>query len=146
MVQPTKFRVLAEVFDQVEISGLVLITHDPTHMRPPEAALQGRMHIFFLIGIPVMMAMKSRPPKWSLLQSGAADPCQEELEGTTGAVRAMREISMISGGDTEHADGIQSGAQRNRFPGNFDPESSEASGVHPKKGQVHNPVDAIADR
>jgi hypothetical protein len=38
------------------------------------------MHIFLLIGMLMMMPMMRSPPERTLLQSRAADPCQDELK------------------------------------------------------------------
>src|SRR5262249_12134297 len=88
-VQPAQLGKSGKVADVVEARGVVLIRDDPAHVGPEEAEQCGRVQVVFLVGIAVVMAMMSSPPKNALLRGSHSHESDEELERKTGLKGAV---------------------------------------------------------
>src|ERR1700742_260109 len=95
-------------------------------MSPPEPALARGMHIVWLIGVLMMVPMMRCPPQRTLLHGGTTDPRQHELKPAAGFVTAMRKVTMVRPGDTEHANHVHGQAKTGCLPTDAGPEGSEA--------------------
>ena len=67
-IQPAQLGKLAEVLDEAPIVGVIFVGDDPADMRPPEAALPGRVDVALVIRVAVMIAVVCRPPENTLLR------------------------------------------------------------------------------
>jgi hypothetical protein len=86
------------------------------------------------------MAMMRRPPEWPVLQTARAGHGHDELEGTAGLVRAVREVAVEEGGDREHPERVEGDAEGDRHPADTDPQCHETTQVNADECDVQKEV------
>ena len=74
--------------------------------------------------------MLGGPPQHALLRRRLRKHREHELEYAAGRIGAMREVAMVAGADTEHAQPIERYANRDRLPRDAGPERRDAGEVH----------------
>src|SRR4051812_23216200 len=87
---------------------------DPSHVRPPHAALHGRVNIARAIGVAMMIAMVGNPAQWPELERRRAEECEQKLNRTVRLKRAMGEQTMKADGDAKAPRQRQTGHKQPR--------------------------------
>src|SRR5215469_3989506 len=90
VVQPHEFGISCKVLNQAKVCFVMSVAQKPANMRPPQSTVRGRMSIFRLVRVLMMMAMVGCPPKRTLLHCQAAHKCKTELKETAGLERLVR--------------------------------------------------------
>src|SRR5215831_10553173 len=83
-VQPDELGISGKVLNQAKVCFVISVRKEPANMRPPQSTLCGRMGIFRLVCMVMVMPMVSRPPEWPLLHCQAAHEGKNELKGPAG--------------------------------------------------------------
>ena len=112
----------------------VLGVEDPADVRVEEAAMQRRMHVLLLVGVPVVMAVQRRPPEDGLLRRAHREQRQDELPGPRGLERAVGEVAMVARRDAEHADHVQPEGEQDGRQRDAGPEGGERHQVDDHEG------------
>lgn len=131
-IEPNELGILGEIFDATVVGILVFRDEQPTDVRIPET-FAGIVGIAVLVGQTMVDAMMRTPPKGAFLCAGLSQKCQEELKSAARLVRAVREISMISPRDREHANPIERCAEGPVLPTGARPEGKQRYEVHNDK-------------
>src|SRR5216684_1484494 len=108
---------------------------EPADVGPEEAEERGGMQVQFLVGMAVMVAMVGGPPEHALLRRGGGHEGDDELEDAAGLEGTVRKITVIAGGDKEHAHNQQAEASDQVIPVKGHEENQEGSEVYEHKGQ-----------
>ena len=109
----------------MEAGVIVLVRDDPANVRPKETEQRRRVQVIILVGEAVMMAVMGGPPEHAFLDGGHGQEGDDELEGAAGLVGTMRKITVIAGGDPEHAASEQREAGDRVRPTKRNEEDSE---------------------
>src|ERR1700741_2409773 len=137
-VEPAQFREFGEVADVVEARFVVPVGENPPDVRPPETEERGRVKIFFLIGVAVVVTVMRGPPQNALLRGGHGHPGNDELEPTAGLEGAVRKITVIASRDEEHAHLIEEDAREYIGPLERHKENTQSREVNKDKGDRRN--------
>lgn len=135
------------IFGQILYLGIVrrevTAAGHPADMRPPEAAEAGRMNVFVVVGMLMMMTMDGGPPQSAALHGGVAQSGEEELRQAGGVKSAMRKVAMIKASHREHAHKIKSqrGPKRNFAPAN--PKNAQTTEMQEKERETAAKVEVI---
>ena len=111
-------------------------------MAPQEAFLPGRVDIFRLVGVHVVMAMVRGPPQRPALHGGGAEHGKHELPATRRAERAMREVAVVEGGDREHAHCEEGDGEPRCERAPAGPDRAQAAEMQRDERDDPRPVDA----
>ncbi len=112
-------------------------------MRAQEPVLDGRVRVFGLVGVLVMVAVMRGPPDGPALHGRGAEHAEQELRNARSLERLVREIAVIETGDGEHAHEIQRHAHENGHRAHAHHESEQTGRVHQDERQRAYPVDAV---
>ena len=107
----------------------------------PEEPFPWRVHILFGVRKAVVVTVVSGPPERAHLRRRGADPGQDELKGPAGAESPVGEVTVIPGGDSEHADPDQRQTEGESPPGETDPKHEQASQMDRDKGKTPKECD-----
>src|SRR4051794_6643105 len=105
-IQPAKFRIAAQIRNDVPVGAEPAWREEPPHVAPQEAVLQWRMKVRGGVGMAMVIAVMRRPPQRPALHAGRADQREHELHGARSLERLVREIAVIKPGQRKHAHGI----------------------------------------
>ena len=83
-----------------------------------------------IVGVLVMMTVVAGPPQRAFLHGQATGPRKDELKGPAGLEGTVRKISVITGGNAEHAQRVNGQAERKCFPTHARPKRCEAHNVN----------------
>ncbi len=78
----------------------------------------------------MVMAMIRRPPHWSELRRGCADPCEHKLKGTTGFKRTMRKVAMKTCSQRKDPNRIGQQQSAHRYPTKAGKEGTNTGQMH----------------
>lgn len=106
LFEPTQLGILGEIMHVPPVGLLPSFGEDPTNVGMPEAIDDGRMDVFFGVGMEMVMAVMARPPDRPFLQGGTAEQGQDELKRSARFVGAMGKVAMITSGQSPDADGV----------------------------------------
>ena len=124
LVQPAQLRVLREVLDDVEVCRVVLLTEYPSDVRPPEAALRGRVHVQLSIRVPMVVAMVTGPPERPFLRRRRREKGEQKLPDSARPECAVSEVAVIADCQAEHSYVVHAGTEHEASPGDTDPKHS----------------------
>ena len=116
---------------------------EPEHVRPQKSPQGGRMQIFLMIRMHMVVTVVGRPPQGAPLHAGQAADGHQALHRTRGAERAVGKITVVKTGDEEHPHHIEAQGKGGGGPREADPNRAQAGGVHEKKRRVANPLDTL---
>ena len=86
--------------------------------------------LFALYGVPVVFAVMCRPPERAPLSRHCAQEGREELHRPGRAECAVREVSMIEGGDHKHPHPVQCECDADGCPAPSRPDHAETDQVN----------------
>ncbi|MNV58065.1 hypothetical protein D3C71_1504240 [compost metagenome] len=103
----------------------------------------GRVRIGRGVGMAVVGAVVRGPPQWPALHAGRPDHREHELHRARGTEGAVREVTVVEGGDGEHAHGVQRHGHAHRHPRHPHPDHRQAGQVHRRERDRTQPVHAV---
>lgn len=116
-VEEPQLGVASEVRHVREIRVVVATIEEPADVSMPEALLDRRVRVIRSVGVLVVSPVPARPPERSVLHRRCAQQREEELKWPAGLVRAVREVTVVAGGDGPHANGVANRRERDELPG-----------------------------
>src|SRR5439155_21327519 len=138
-VQPAQLREPAPILDDRPVGLFVVLGENPADMGPPKAVDPGRMRILDRIRMAVVLAVVSRPPERSLLHGAASQTGEHKLKPPARFIRAMREVAMVAGGESEHAYEVKAGTKHDAQRRGRHEENRQAGQMHKNKRQIFYP-------
>ena len=130
-IEPDQFRELIQILDDIRVIFLVLLGKDPSNVRPVEAFQLGRVEVLVGVGMLVVVAVMSGPPKSPLLRRRAAEESEAKLEEPARLVAAVGEIAVKSAGDAELTSEKHKGAERDGLHIDAGPDHGKACQMDP---------------